>query len=298
MPIDFIRLCRDYNIDHRIDVQGWVNINCPYHSNGDRGYKGGLNISGGYYNCWTCGVHNVENVLADILDCTYQAANLIVKKYATNEITHKRKKKSKHAKDAIALPIDTLDDRCKRYLCNRNFDPELLQQKYKLCGATCSGEWAGRLIIPIIYNSEVVSFQGRSLLSKERCKELNILRYKTLSKEKSIIDPKHILYGLDDCKENHIVLVEGAPDKWRWGENCAATLGTSVTTEQINIMVQYKNIYIIFDPEKEAQERAEKLALILAAVQANAIIVNTELPYDMGDMSPKEIERLKRKLHI
>jgi DNA primase len=156
------------------------------------------------------------------------------------------------------------------------------------------------LIIPIYYQNKLVSFQGRSLLNKKRCKKLGVLRYKTLNKEKSIIDPKHILYGLNYCKKDYIVITEGAPDVWRWGDNCAATLGTSVTDEQKNIILKYDRIIIIFDPEKEAQERALKLGNELNTIDSKKRIeiINTEAMYDLGDSSEKEINNLKKKVGI
>ena len=298
--IDFIQLCRDYGIDYRIDVQGWTNVFCPYHSNGDRGYKGGLNNKGGYFHCWQCGGQDVKKVLSDILEISYHEAGSLLEQYSTDISVRTKLNKKKISASKIDLPMAELDTRCKKYLAGRNFDSDYLQEKYKLCGATLAGEWAGRLIIPIYYKNKLVAFQGRSLLSIERCKELGVLRYKTSSKERSIIDPKSILYGLDDCKEKYIIVVEGAPDKWRFGDNCAATLGTSVTDEQKNIMLKYDRIIIIFDPEKEAQERALKLGneLNLIDSKKKVEIIDMEKNYDIGDSSEKEIRCLKKELGL
>lgn len=299
--IDFIQLCRDYSIDYKLEVAGWVQVFCPYHGNGDRGYKGGLNIEGGFYHCWACGGSDVKKVLSDILELSYKEVESVLEQYSTDVSIRRKLNVKKKTVNKINIPMEgLLDMRCHNYLLKRNFDPDYLQSKYKLCGATLTGEWAGRLIIPIIYNNKIVSFQGRSILSKKRCKELNILRYKTLSKERSIIYPKHILYGLDTCKGKSIIIVEGAPDKWRFGDNCAATLGTSVTNEQKNLILKYDRIFIIFDSEKEAQDRAIKLGneLNLIDNKKEVIIVNTELDYDIGDSTEKEIIRLKRKLEI
>ena len=273
---------------------------CPYHENGDRGYKGGLNNDGEYYTCWVCGGHDIKKVLSDILELSYKETEIVLEQYSTDISIRKKLNKKKQSVSKVVLPIKELDYRCRKYLTNRNFDSNYLQSKYKLCGSTLSGEWAGRLIIPIYYQNKLVSFQGRSLLNKERCKELNILRYKTLSKELSIIDPKSILYGLDYCKEKYIVITEGAPDVWRWGDNCAATLGTSVTDEQKNIILKYDRIIILFDPEKEAQERALKLGNELNTIDSKKRIeiINTEAIYDLGDSSEKEITNLKKKVGV
>jgi DNA primase len=302
MQIDFIQLCRDYNIKYTLLVDDWVNIECPIcrHS-GTRGFKGGLNISGGYFHCWSCGGHRLDTVLTELLGIEFHEVDNIIEKYSGQvSIRKKLNKPLQNKVGKIELPMDYLSNRGKEYLIKRHFDPEYIEQKYKVTGPTVAGFWAGRLIIPIYYNNRIVSFQGRSILSKEACTRLNILRYMTLSKEESIIDPKTILYNLDNCKSDYLILVEGAFDCWRFGDNCAATLGTSTTPKQhILLATLFKTIYILFDPEKEAQERANKLANQLVVLRKiNVEIINTELDHDPGDMTEKEIYNLKKELGI
>lgn len=297
MHIDFLQLCRDYAIDHQEVVDGWINITCPYHDNGDRGYKGGLNIQGGYFNCWVCGGHNLNSVLSEILGISYHEVTPILEQYS-NQVSIRKKLNKRTTSSKVILPIEGLNNRCRHYLIKRNYDPDYLLEKYKLCGSTLTGPWAGRLIIPVYYKNKLVSFQGRSLLSKRRCKELGILRYKTLNIEKSVIDPKHMLYNLDNCKNDFIVITEGAPDVWRFGDNSTATLGTSTTPEQKKLILKYDRIILLFDPEKEAQERAFKLGNELASFNKKVEIVDTELLTDPGDMSENEILKLKRILKI
>lgn len=298
MQIDFPQLFRDYGIEYSQDTPGWTNVNCPYHDNGDRGFKGGFNNSSGYYNCWNCGNTKLETILSDILSLEYYEIKNILNQY-TNEVSIIKKLNKKESVSKIELPIETLNNRCKRYLISRNYDPDYLHEKYKIAGMTLVGNWAGRLIIPIFYNSKLISWQGRSLYSKQKCKELNILRYKTLNKNQSVIDPKSVLYNIDNCKNDYLILVEGSFDCWRIGDNCAATLGTSYTPEQKSLMIKYKRIIILFDPEKEAQERAIKLGKELNILGMNNVeIIDNELGHDPGDMSDKEVLKLKRRLRI
>ena len=300
MQIDFVQLCRDYSIEYRILVDGWVNINCPYHSNGDRGFKGGFNTSGGYYHCWHCGGTGLKKILFDIAGIDYAKADKLLEQYSGySSAVKKLRKNNNTVNKKIKLPCSDLNTRCKNYLIKRGYNPDFLESKYKITGAALSGEWAGRLIIPIFYKEKLVSFQGRSLYSKKKCKELNILRYKTLSVENSVIDPKNTLYNIDNCNDDYLIVMEGAFDVWKWGDNAVGTLGTSVTDRQKLLMLQYKRIILLFDPEKEAQERASKLGKELAALGAGDVsIVDTELGHDPGDMADKEILRIRKALKI
>ena len=297
---DILQLLKDFNVSYKIEVDGWVNVNCPFHDNGIRGYKGGFNLVGNYYNCWNCGGKSLANVFSKLVSLEYYETIKLLEKYSNDTSTIIRnKKKIKHSEKVI-LPITELNEYGKKYLLKRNFDPDYILERYKVTGTCLTGEWSGRLIIPIYYKSQLVSFQGRSILSKNKCKELDILRYKTLSKEQSVIDPKTILYGIDDCKNDYLLLVEGPIDRWRIGNDCCSTLGTSVTPEQKKLISnRFKKVFIIFDPEEEAQQRARKLGIELATINNISVnIVNTELETDPGAMTENQVRSLRRRLHI
>lgn len=301
MQIDFEQMCRDYNIPYKTEVDGWVNVNCPIcrHS-GARGFKGGFNTYGGYYHCWNCGGTLISNVLVELLGVRFNEIDDILQQYGGHiSLRNKRNKKIVHAKE-IKLPCDILDARCKRYITIRNFDPDYIEKKYNVVGSPLCGEWAGRLIIPIYFHGKVVSYQGRSLFSKNKCKELNILRYKTLSKEMSVVDPKTILYNLQHCKNETLILCEGSFDAWRIGDDCAATLGTSTTPAQKQLILKlFERVFIVFDPEKDAQIRAKKLAFELNAIGVKSVeVIDTQLGHDPGDMTESETKALRKELGV
>lgn len=301
MQVDFIRLLHDYNIALKTDVTGWVNIECPIcHHSGTRGYKGGFNLASGYYNCWACGSHSIYKVLKELLSVEYYQVEGILEKYAGNSSVLKKLNKKKASAQKIVLPCDELNERGRKYLLKRNFDPDYLFEKYKVVGIPFTGRYAGRLILPLFYNNRLVSFQARSILSKKKCDELDILRYESLRIEDSVINPKHILYNLDNCRNDFAVVTEGFFDAIRFGDDCCATLGTSTSPEQrVLLAKRFVKLFIIFDPEKEAQERAKKLAKQMAALGVSDVqLIDTELKHDLGAASEKEIKVLKRSLGI
>jgi len=299
MNIDFVQFCRDYNISHTHETDDWVNIDCPIcRHQGTRGYKGGFNIPGGYYNCWNCGGQDVRFVVAELLSLSYYEASSLLEKYSNQLSVRRKVRKEASGISNIDLPVKGLDERCRRYLIKRNFDLDYIERKYRVCGASLTGEWAGRIIIPIFYRGRLVSFQGRSLYGKRKCKELGILRYRTLARDRSVVDPKHVLYNIDNCTTDSLIVCEGAFDVWRIGDGCCGTLGTTVTSVQRKLMLKYNHIYILFDPEPEAQARARKLAteLIQGSIRTVAII-DTGLDHDPGDMTDREVADLRRNVH-
>ncbi len=211
---------------------------------------------------------------------------------------NKSLKKTGKAK-SVALPMNELNERGRKYLLKRKFDPEYIHEKYGVSGTMLTGFWAYRIFIPIHFNKQLISFQARSTLSKEKCKELKIQRYLNLPVEESVVNPKTVLYNIDNCKKDWCALVEGPTDVWRFGNDCCATLGTSTSIEQhILLAERFKTVYIIFDNEKEAQERATKLGYALLMENIHVEIINHQLNHDMGDMAEKEIRQFKKELDL
>ena len=298
--IDFIRLLKDSNIPYIQEVDGWTNFPCPYHSNGKRGFKAGFNNSGGYIYCWTCGSHKLETMIQDLLSISYYETRKILEEYSIEgSIRQKINKKEYKAKKIILPGIGIGNDEIGyKYLVNRRFDPIDLIHNYAIKSGGIIGNYSFRIIIPIYYKKQLVSFQARSIYSKKKCDELGILRYKNYPIELSIVNPKHILYNLDNCLENWVVVVEGVFDCWRLGpKNVSATMGTSMSSEQITLLAsRFKKVIFLFDNEKPAQDRARKYAEQLSALGIETEIFNPEFEHDPGDYDNEEELTVRKEL--
>jgi len=298
--IDFIRLLKDHNIDYKQEVDGWTNFSCPFHSNGQRGYKMGFNHAGNYLYCWTCGSHQLEKVFSELLQVSFYEAKKMLQEYETDAVIRSKLNKKVSKGKNIELPGVPIEnkDRFFNYLFNRNFDPFYLCNNYKIRSGGIIGDYSFRIIIPIYYKNVLVSFQARSIYSKEKCKELDILRYKNYPVELSKVNIKHILYNLDNCIEDWIVVVEGVFDCWRLGpKNISATMGTSMSPEQINLIAtRYKKVIFLFDNEKQAQDRARKYGEQLSALGVEVEIFNPEFEHDPGDYTKEEEKIVRREL--
>jgi len=295
--IDFIHLLKDNNIPYKQEVDGWINISCPFHDNGIRGFKGGINIAEVFYHCWNCGGSPIEKVFSELLQISFYETKKLFQEYdIESRIIQKVSKKAK-GKD-IVLPGVKIGNKgmAYLYLCKRNFDSDYLIRNYSILWGDIIGEYSFRIIVPIYYKKQLVSFQARSIYSKEKCSELGILRYKNMPIELSKINIKHILYNLDNCSEDWLVVVEGVFDCWRLGpKSIAATMGTSMSEEQIILLAErYKKAIFLFDPEKEAQDRAKKYGERLAGLGVEVEIFNPEFEHDPGDYNEEE-EKIVRK---
>ena len=164
------------------------------------------------------------------------------------------------------------------------------------------GEWSYRIIIPIFFEGRLISWTGRSILDRKTLDEEKIPRYKNLSVEKSAINPKDILFNIDNCRGDSVVLVEGPFDVLRMGDGFVCSLGTSFTTRQIMLLKErFKEVMVAFDNEPSAQDKAKKLAIELDMVGVNSYVVNICADYnknDPGELTANEAKEIRKVLEI
>lgn len=71
-----------------------------------------------------------------------------------------------------------------------------------------------------------------------------------------------VLYAFDNTTdESYIIIVEGFADAWRlkdWGYNASALLGTSMSTQQYNLINKYKS-YLALDNDKPGIDATDRI---------------------------------------
>lgn len=299
--MNFIKLFQDYDIPMLPDKNGtWANVDCPYCDEEKGHYNLGFNCGGNYYHCWKS-VHSypIQKVLSDVLSVPMSSIPEILDQYeGGTKIVERRRSKAKY----LELPTDTFTSVERKYLKSRNFDPKYLYKKYNIVGGGIDGPWKFRIIIPVYYQGKLMSWTGRSILSKKKLKELGIPRYKNLSIEKSVKNIKELFFNIDNCKSDIVVLTEGAFDVLRFDGNAICSMGTELTEGQINLLAnRFRKIFILFDNELPAQKKARKFGLQLSAIGLDVEVVNAFEDFgknDMGECSKKEIEIIKKELQI
>ena len=300
--MNFIKLFEDYHVPAVPDKRGpWVNIDCPYCD--EKGhYNMGFNCAGDYYHCWkTLHAFPIKKVLSDVLNVPMNSLNEILSGYEGGaNLSTRFIKKSKANK--IELPTDTFTPAERKYLKARGFSPKKKKKKYGLVGGGISGRWKFRIIIPIYYNGQLMSWTGRSILPKDVIEELGIPRYKNLSIEQSVINSKEIFFNLDNCNGKEVILVEGPMDVLKMGDQTVCSLGTSVTREQeLFLTNRFEKVYIAFDNEPAAQEKAKHLGMNLSSAGMKVEVVNICEDFnknDPGELNEEEVRQIKKELNF
>lgn len=299
MAVDFRRIFNELHIPTRNNVRLWSNINCPFCTNPpDTHFNGGFNLISPRYNCWRCGGHSWYDALSKVTGIPVNQIGSFVKSYSY--VSKEKDVRKTALAEHLDLPGYKLNEEEMKYLKDRGFDVNYVRNKFHLRGGGVAGDWSYRILIPIYYNRVLVSWTGRSILDRETIKKLNVPRYKNLSVEQSVINPKEICFNLDNSKKDSVILVEGPFDVLKMGDNTICSLGTGVTHEQeLFLKNRYKKIFICFDNEPSAQEHGREVGMNLSAVGVDVELVNICQPFnknDPGELNYSEVEAIKKEL--
>ncbi len=274
---------------------GWLNVRCPFCS--DTATHGGFNTAGGgYYNCWRCGAHRLEEVFSALFGLSMEDAGELVRsnpgRLSITAVLNRREIEVTKP-ERIKMPGGELQREHYRYLNNRRFDPDRIVDRYQIKGTGFAGRWKFRIMIPIYMDGRLVSYQGRDITNRQKA------RYLTASDDESIISPLDLLYNLDRCLDRRVVLVEGVTDVWRLGDGVTATFGTSMTEAKLATLAErFSEILFLFDPEEQADDRAMSSAQRLSALGASVEIIDLEMDHDPGDMSSLETGYVRSELGL
>lgn len=298
--MDIKRLLGDYNVPFVTEgnkhcTRGWVNIHCPFCA-GSKNFHLGLQEEGKAAHCWRCGQHPVVKTLSSILNLPQSRTRAIMQKYGT--IRRKRIAEPTVAINPLKYPKpnNKLTKPYKDYLSARGFDPDKLEQEWQLqqtgpVSYLDDIDYSYRIIIPVIWDGEIVTFQARDITDK------NDFKYLACPKHREKIHHKTILYGRQDLWQNcdGIIIVEGVTDVWRLGTSAVATFGTQFKMEQVLQLAKHNNnFFIIFDDDIQAQKQARALATKLKALGKTAQI--EKIKEDPGGMEQEDADYLVRYL--
>lgn len=279
----------EYSTEGKNTQRGWANIQCPMC--GDSSNHGGFNLTTGHYNCWHCGHHWTDQIVAKLLTCSVVEARKIIEEYQTGSAIIERKPVVKN-NTKLDFPVGTkgISKRHKNYLIKRNFDPKEIEKTWKIKGTGFLGDYKFRIIIPVILNGVMVSYVGRDITEQAD------LRYKACKMEDEITHHKHILYGIDYVKNREAIIVEGATDVWRIGKGAIATFGTSYTAQQLLMMAtSLDTAFVLYD--RDAFEKAKQLQTSLSGLIKHVeIIVLPPNIKDPSDMEQLVANRLRKEI--
>ena len=285
--------------------EGWVNITCRFCD--DRSNHLGGNLSNGAFHCWRCGKHSFFEVIRFFEP---HAAPEEIQEIIDEHSDYKSlgRRYSLDGPDTSEEDIDWpffLKEECRplysRYLSNRNFAYDSLFYHW---GVLLSGpdafyemlDFRFRLMIPVLWNSELVSFLGRDVTGKAKH------RYLTCPKTKEKIHHKNILYGRklgDKTRKRFIIVTEGVTDVWRLGADAAATFGIEFSRNQIRILANSTlHVFVMYDHGRAAQAQADKLIGELNFRGVKAENVSSYLPpgQDPADLTELDVKHILHDL--
>ena len=299
--MDFERLFKDYRVPYSLRInKGWVNANCPYCDKKIDSFNMGFNPKDDYCNCWKCGSHDLAETLSMLIHVPVKDIGQVAKAYQGTGGISVASNQKKLYKGFLTLPGEGFTLAERKYLEKRSFDADYLHEKYGVVGGGITGKWKFRIIIPLYYKGKLASWTARSILSKKELKELNIPRYKNLSADESAVNPKDLLFNLDNANGDEVVLTEGPFDVMRFGDGFVCSLGTQLTQNQIKLLVEkYKKVYIMFDNEEEAWKKAHKYAVQIASMGLDVEVVDAYSDFgvnDGGDCNEEQVALIRKEL--
>lgn len=311
---DVVSFLEDNDIYHRFSGKNvgkdYVGFRCPW-CEGD-GEHGGVSLIHKGFSCWQCGMSaSPPKLIKQILNCSWSKAYNILEQYSSREAAlsswaQARPKIRGLSLRPVQLPALTgpLCGPGGHYLSSRGFDPRVIESKYGVKESGPLGSYKFRLIIPIYFNKELVSFTSRDYTGKREP------AYMEQSVDEAIIPVKDSLYNFDSVKDE-LLIVEGPADVWRMGDGAVALYGIKCTEKQQEILFRWwmhtwiqrlrkqrgrlrkKKVVLLLDPK--TRKPADKLYFTLTSFIRDIKIVEL-YGRDPAELTQQEAMNLKKEL--
>lgn len=298
--MDIIQLYQDFSIDyategHKHCRPGYVNTPCPF-CTGNPGYHLSYNLQYDYYICWRCGWKPTVKAVSTLLRLDTSATYALIKQYGLKGYLKRKAPEIKMRKKSLKFPrpSEPLTARHRKYLEDRNFDPEKLEDEWNLTATGVLGRLDGvkyknRILIPFWWNGEVVSFNTRDITNSAQNK------YMACPKERELVEHKKILYGNQEKWTDTGIVLEGPTDVWRLGPRACATSGIKYTEDQVRVLsTSFKRVAVVFDAGIQEKKQAKKLVKDLKFYNVDAFRI--EIEGDPGAMKQSEADYLIKQI--
>jgi 5S rRNA maturation endonuclease (ribonuclease M5) len=291
--IDLVELFTELQVPHWTSGKnvslGWIGIRCIYCN--DKSNHLGVNIETGKYKCWKCPAEGwLDYLLVDLINVSHREALAIVNRHKTETFKRKEVKAPKPSSLLLDMPYSsTLPKIHREYLASRRYSPLATQRKYGLLATGPTGEWSFRIIIPVYMDHKMVNFTAMAIAGQDP-------KYKHCPNPKALIDMESCLYGIDQVQDK-IIVVEGALDQWRLGDGAAATFGTMISDEQVDLIIKkrIKEIYVFLDSdaEKITRQFSRRVAIFSPKVVTISVKkMGIKDPDSLSDSQALEIRRM------
>jgi len=267
---------------------GWVNIKCPFCA--DHSNHCGVDPSTELFSCWKCPAkgHFID-LLIVLTGLSFTQCNEIVSKSSVSfaEVQEEDVKSDIVGTVPVTLPErfelitgDTNFPLLEDYLKRRRIPKDVLIEHK--CGICRSGIYMNRLIIPVFYQEELVSYQAADLSGFAK------LKYRSAPLSMGRIND--YLYGYDKI-DKVMIVEEGILDKWRTGVEAVAAFTSALTAKQKRLIKAkgLEELYFCLDGELTAYYKAVEEAKEFEAYIPIVEVVKLPFGKDPDDLDKDEI---------
>lgn len=262
---------------------GWLQLDCPVCAQ-EGHYRLGLNLRSNYFACWSCGGQPLVRTLHLLTGLAYK--DLKAFDFGRTVLAEEVDVRGK----LVLPPAGPLTAHHKRFLTARGLDPTTVRAEWGVWGTSQGGHYAWRVIIPVVYKGQVVSFTTRAVDDSQHP------RYLAARPEEERLNHRDLLYGHDLADRPTVIVVEGPLDVWAVGPGCVATFGTAFRAAQVRKLARYARRVICFDAEPAAQKQARKLVRALQPFPGETLNVTLETGKDPSRADQAELAELRRML--
>jgi hypothetical protein len=290
----FEELCRELGVEfrrhgeHRHVTEGWIGVDCPGCSPGQRKFKAGYCVSGRVMSCWSCGPLDVVNTLSLLSRRGWSEIFGLAKDLSRDKTVAALKKAGKYSPPP-RWPLGYPGAGPHRaYLRGRGLDVNRLVKLWRVAALSSGTAYLGRVFIPVFRFGEEVSWTTRAIHPRAQP------RYVSSPPDRELSPLKSLLYGMDYVR-NACVVVEGPVDVWKIGPGAVATFGTNFTREQVLKLSKIPVRAVCFDSEPQAQRQADKLCALLECFPGSTYKVTLESGKDAGEADESELEELRKR---
>jgi DNA primase len=273
----------------------FYNMECPFC--GSSGQLLGISRSEGFVTCYFCSSHSAVETIKELGDLSWKQAFDLADKYkesAVDEIKHKatKAKGPKKRNKTLQLPAHTkLKVSGAEYLKKRGFSVKKMVEDFGVVQAKKGTEYTDRIIIPINYEGSLVSYITRDITGEKQNK------YKVCPSDDELVDHKDILFNIDNCTEDWVIVVEGSLDCMKFEPSVVcSTLGIKYSQSQANALKKFSTVFVLFDSEPKARLQGKLLASGLSLGGVNAYNLQLSGGRDPGDCSYEEMSDLVEHL--
>jgi hypothetical protein len=276
------------------NMPGWVNVHCPF-CTGPKDYHLGFHEQQEYANCWRCGWHPLDASIAALTNVNIFEAKRIIKQHRTGRPIRLEdvNRPPIQRPNKVKVPGGDLEKVHLNYLKKRGFDAESIEwlvNTFDIKGTGPIGPDSHRIIAPIYFDKNLVSYQGRDYT------EQSLLKYKACPKVNEIREHQHCLYGMDLASNySFVVVVEGVVDVWKLGPGAVGTFGSEFTWPQVKLLSQrWPRQIILYD--KDAIKKATELANILSGLGGIAMLANLDIIEDPGKLTIEQGQKIMKDI--